>query len=67
MKAGTERGIRIRIVQSEPTGSTPDFDTKELEVKGKPYFFYKQISFQVIYSLKYITLNQLHIFYPYAL
>ncbi|KAG8198066.1 hypothetical protein JTE90_020899 [Oedothorax gibbosus] len=34
MKAGTERGIRIRIAQSEPTGSTPDFDTKELEVKG---------------------------------
>lgn len=34
MKAGTERGIRIRIVQSEPTKENPDFDTKELEVKG---------------------------------
>ncbi|XP_015908703.1 5'-3' exonuclease PLD3 isoform X2 [Parasteatoda tepidariorum] len=34
MKAGTERGIRIRIIQSEPTGSMPDYDTKELEVKG---------------------------------
>ncbi|GFQ94612.1 5'-3' exonuclease PLD3 [Trichonephila clavata] len=34
MKAGTDRGIRIRIIQSEPTGSMPDFDTKELEVKG---------------------------------
>ena len=35
MKAGTERGIRIRIIQSEPTKSMPDYDTKELEVKGK--------------------------------
>ncbi|KAF8795924.1 5'-3' exonuclease PLD3 like protein [Argiope bruennichi] len=34
MKAGTERGIRIRIIQSEPTGAMPDYDTKELEVKG---------------------------------
>ncbi|KFM65948.1 Phospholipase D3, partial [Stegodyphus mimosarum] len=34
MKAGTERGIRIRIIQSEPTKSMPDYDTKELEVKG---------------------------------
>lgn len=34
MKAGTERGIRIRIIQSDPTKSMPDYDTKELEVKG---------------------------------
>nr|ANY30958.1 PLD-Ls protein [Loxosceles similis] len=34
MKAGTERGIRIRIVQSQPDDRQPDFDTKELEVKG---------------------------------
>lgn len=34
MKAGKERGIRIRIIQSEPSKAMPDYDTKELEVKG---------------------------------
>lgn len=34
MKAGTERGITVRIVQSKPTKQQPDLETMALEVEG---------------------------------
>ena len=37
MKAGTERGIRIRIAQSKPSKYQPDQDTLDLVKAG---FFY---------------------------
>ena len=45
MKAGTERGIRIRIAQSKPSKYQPDQDTLDLVKAG---FFY-------IDSLHYIS------------
>ena len=30
----SERGVKIRIVQSEPTAKMPDFDTQQLAIMG---------------------------------
>lgn len=64
MKAGTERGIRIRIAQSKPSKYQPDQDTLDLVKAG---FFYIDSFIIYQHNALFIDFNIYHSIYSFYL